>query len=306
MLERKRLSSARESPNKSPPALHTYLTELPPGTDETFITSWQLPFMLGQPMDWSSQLFEGTPNTMLPDYSSTSTALPQDFSPASTLQEMSPLSHDIPLADPPTFPPFQFTSSSLSAALSPSPAPRRLDTILNPANTSNCSDNADQFHPRPHPPSYSQSNTFPANTGTDFTDAYNSPRNHEILSQPRHNIHSIHYDRNGVPSNLSSNNYEDSPPICNDRIIPLTTNFSLPNCGDVSSAASTPIRLDTLSLSPMQSPSNASVPIDLPVPGSPPSASTLFSADVGQRKSLKRSEPHGPLRLSSSLLLTSE
>jgi hypothetical protein len=317
MLERKRaIPSPREPSHKLSPVFQSSLADFPPEIQPNHAASWQTPFMsMGWPYDDNNSMIPRHPPS--PDLSS-------DFSPASTLLELSPISHAIPLAEPPAFPPFRFSSSSLSAALSVSPT-LQSSPLSKPNNTTLAPTND------PGPSEDSHSNPRPSGSGLKHSALHNGDRadsrtiaDVDRISQgnretSRHNTFNANFNTNvsggeSTQQNPSPNNHDDRELPASPgkgRVSMLRSGPSVPNGGgDVSSASSTPVAFDTLTLSPISSPASASLPVDLPNSTQSPSTSTLFlpSGEDRQprRKTLKRSESQGPLRLSSNLLLTSE
>jgi hypothetical protein len=324
MLERKRAAfSARETSSQSSPAFLANFVELPLDIHQDHAMSWQTPFIVEQSMDWSNA-FDGSSPVMLSSHSS-SPALSQDFSPTSTLQELSPVSHVEPLSAPPPLPPFQFSSSSLSTALTPSPILPQIHLTNSsnspaPINSPNFHSESRLFRPDSYPAGQSPTQ-YALHSGspdikplvTDLNDTYHNQGSSSPLC--RSGSIDIHADEDDDETDIvlmdlptrKDEEQELATIISRDRIALISSDFSMSNSEDLSST-STPICLDTLTLSPISSPSSPSA-VDLPSASPHLRASTLFATSDDQQprqKLLRRSASHGTLRLSSSLLLSPE
>jgi hypothetical protein len=314
MLERKRASaSARQSPQsslQSSPIFQADLEEPSPILDQGYIP-WQSSFIAGQHAGWPSFLFDGAVYPVHPELSSP--ILSQDFSPASTLLDLSPISHDIPLFDPQTIPPFQYSSSSLSAALSPSPALERLDVSPESSQVPDHPNHNQSFQYRPQVSGSGSQFAFSHDNNTDIcmprtglADIHNPTGNSAVLSTSHPNAYNTNFDVHGHLSDSSPDVHTKKRFLHSTRGENAT---ALPNRGGTPPFSPSPICLEALTLSPMPSPAY-SVPIDLPSSGLAPHTSTLFSPPGSDQplreKKPRRSLSQGPLRLSSNLPLSPE
>jgi hypothetical protein len=307
MLERRRTAQAAAAAQAESPAIDTASIDLEHELQRTPLTTWQSSFIVDSPPGWSGELFNGNQTVVLSSHP-VSPPLSHGFS-ATTLQECSPVAHDVPLDCSQAFPPFRYTSSSLSAALSdtqtahPSPS-LNFDLPLDSVTTTD-------YCPQPGP----STNLSGARTSDNNVGFH--PANFEAESIPSPESPDVVNDHSGSTTPIPSSSYHRNTNDLHGRdanlsiLIPPSTSSPGSSRESPVVSPSTAIGLAALTISPISSPRNASLPINLPNVGQLPSASTLFAPfdtvqQLHRRTSMLRRSEQGPLRLSSSLPVIAE
>jgi hypothetical protein len=323
LLERKKASAVVKDTPSPPPAVHSSAMDLSASEEPPLQSNEWVPEGLGQ-VYWT-QVFDDGSTIASPD-------VPSD----SLILHVSPpmLAHDIDIdicsiASQPV-PPFQFTSSSLSAALSthrvtqPLP-PIELNATTAPASPTENNHYSDSLmfdtqiiEPTPPTPPRNYSSLAGGISSSSsievLADACHDQRNSELegaLFEPTRTHEPVFNTTHADSTDESSNT------LCSQEHLPSRFRSTAANdyfrSQYFASNSSSPIGLAGLTLSPTSSPPNAALPINLPnTRHTAISDSALFtpyyrsSAQPKPKPVTKRKPDTGTHRLSSNLPVTSE
>jgi len=261
---------------------------------------WQNTISVEPPMFWHSHVY---PGNSLMDFHGHRPSPEPDDSPMSTL-ECTPISHHIPLAPSEDVPPFQYASSSLSAALS-GPRPSQ---PLPPVDPDISQDDALTARlPQPEP----------------VLCGLSSPLNDISANLTLEDISDDCFDNSGSSNAAFTGDHMDSPTIDRASTVSRHQEYPLRKLGSLATAdpdlqnGLNPVA--STSSSPLMAGLTLSPTADTPLVASlfelssMPSGSILFSShsimQPGMRKSStprKRPDSQGPFRLSSNLSVTSD
>ena len=314
MLERRRVAlAAKTASTDCSPVFNTALIEPHSAIEQSPITAWPpsstssfLPEQPQPPPSWPTDLFHGNQSLILQAHPS-SPSLSHGYS-----VQCSPHPHELPLEETPVVPPFRYTSSSLSAALSDTQTSQSSPTVNRDVPLESTAID------------HSLSGTPTVIRGDAPLLDDNAPDgcSHHVTPVPvLINLPDVRdtaldgHSRCGISlPGARAFQYGAELSRYNSPTDPLPSPPQSDNNGQDLYPLSSPASTITPHLSPISSPHNAALPVDLPRVDPDPAKSMLFTpSDPNEsplrRKPLtsaKRTEQSAPTRLSSILPVTSE